>query len=124
HVARNEKISSGAETSNDLAARRAAIGCAPLPPVAKGGVLAEVELDKIEPNADQPRQWIDPDKIEELAASIASRGTRQPDNPILLRAAPGGDRFVLVSGERRWRANEFLREQAPASEKPLWNTIR
>jgi ParB/RepB/Spo0J family partition protein len=123
-VARNERISSGSDTINDLAARRAAIGSAPLPPLAKGGVLVEVELDKIEPNPDQPRQWIDPEKIEELAASISSRGTRQPDNPILLRPAPSGERFLLVSGERRWRAKQLLREQAPAAERQLWNTIK
>ncbi len=123
-MARNERVSGGSDTINDLAIRRASIGSAPLPVVAKGGVLVEVELDKIEPNPDQPRQWIDPEKIEELAASIASRGTRQPDNPILLRPAPGGDRFLLVSGERRWRAKQLLRERAPASEKTLWNTVK
>lgn len=121
---RNERISGGSDTINDLAIRRVSIGSAPMPAVAKGGVLVEVELDKIEPNPDQPRQWIDPEKIQELAASIASRGTRQPDNPILLRPAPGGDRFVLVSGERRWRAKQLLREQAPATERQLWNTIK
>src|SRR5216684_8869138 len=124
HVARNERVSSGPDTINDLALRRASIGSAPLPAVAKGGVLVEVELDKIEPNPDQPRQWIDPERIEELAASIANRGTRQPDNPILLRPAAAGDRFVLVSGERRWRAKQLLREQAPAAERQLWNTIK
>ena len=123
-MARNEKVSSSADTINDLVLRRASIGNAPLPEVAKGGVLVEVELDKIEPNPDQPRQWIDLEKIKELAASIASRGTRQPDNPVLLRPSPGGDRFVLVSGERRWRAKQLLLEQAPASEKSLWNTIK
>jgi ParB/RepB/Spo0J family partition protein len=123
-VARNDKVSGGSDTINDLATRRASIGNAPLPAVSKGGVLVEVELDKIEPNPDQPRQWIDPEKIEELAASIASRGTRQPDNPILLRPAPGGERFLLVSGERRWRAKQLLLERAPASERPLWNTVK
>ena len=123
-MARNEKVSSNADTINDLVLKRASIGSAPFPAVAKGGVLVEMELDKIEPNPDQPRQWMDPEKIEELATSIASRGTRQPDNPVLLRPVPGGDRFVLVSGERRWRAKQLLRDQAPASEKLLWNTIR
>ena len=123
-MARNEKVNSGSDTIHDLFMRRVCIGSAPLPAVAKGGVLVEVELDQIEPNPDQPRQWIDPEKIEELAASIASRGTRQPDNPILLRPAPDGDRFVLVSGERRWRAKQLLRERAPASERPLWNTVK
>jgi ParB family chromosome partitioning protein len=123
-VARNDKVIGGSDTINDLVARRVSIASAPLPPVAKGGVLVEVELDKIEPNPDQPRQWVDPERIEELAASIVNRGTRQPDNPILLRPAAAGDRFVLVSGERRWRAKQLLREQAPAAERQLWNTIK
>ena len=111
-MSRNERVNGGSDTINDLAVRRAAITSAPLPPVARGGMLVDIELDKIEPNPDQPRQWIDPEKIEELAASIASRGTRQPDNPILVRPAPSGDRFLLVSGERRWRAKQLLRERA------------
>lgn len=123
-MARHDKVSSGADTINDLALRRASIGAAPFPPVAKGGALVEVELDKIEPNPDQPRQFIDPEKIEELAASIASRGTRQPDNPVLVRPAPDGEKFLLISGERKWRAKQLLREQAPASERQLWNTIK
>src|SRR5207249_12119509 len=49
---------------------------------------------------------------------------RQPDNPILLRPAPEGDRFVLVSGERRWRAKQLLRKRAPAGARALWNTIK
>jgi ParB/RepB/Spo0J family partition protein len=87
-------------------------------------VLIEVELDKLEPNPDQPRQWIDPEKVEELAASISSRGARQPDNPIQIRPTPAGDRFVIISGERRWRAKQLLRERAPEKERNLWNTIK
>jgi ParB/RepB/Spo0J family partition protein len=123
-VSRNERVNASSDTINDLALRRATIANAPLPPVAKGGMLVEIDLDSIEPNPDQPRQWIDPEKIAELAASIASRGTRQPDNPILVRPSPAGDRFVLVSGERRWRAKQLLRERAPMSERELWNTIK
>lgn len=123
-MARTEKTSGSADTINDLVLRRTTIETATLPAVANGGVLVQIELDKIEPNPDQPRQWIDPEKIAELAASIVSRGTRQPDNPILVRPAADGQRFVLVSGERRWRAKQLLREQAPAAEKAVWNTIR
>src|SRR3954470_14521191 len=124
NVARNEGVGNSSDTINDLVSRRASISSPPLPPLAKGGVLVEIELDRNEPNPDQPRQWIDPEKIEELAASIASRGTRQPDNPILVRLTPEGDRFVLVSGERRWRAKQLRRDRATASERTSWNTIK
>jgi ParB family chromosome partitioning protein len=123
-VARNDKHTSVPDSIDHLATRRAAIGSAPLPPIATGGMLVEIELDKIEPNPDQPRQWIDHERIEELATSIASRDTRQPDNPILVRPAPDGEKFLLISGERRWRAKQLLREQAPAAERQLWNTIK
>jgi len=123
-VSRSNGRDGGPDTIDNLALRRASIANAPLPPIAKGGALVEVELDRIDTNPDQPRQWIDPEKIEELATSIAGRATRQPDNPILLRPAPGGERFVLVSGERRWRAKQLLRERAPAAEREMWNTIK
>ena len=119
---RSDRQTTISDTISRLAAKRASLSSALPPP--SSGVLVEVELDKIEPNPDQPRQWIDPEKIEELAASITSRGTRQPDNPILVRPTPEGDRFLLVSGERRWRAKQWLREQAPAGERQLWNTIK
>ena len=123
-MARNDKQTTIFDSINNLAVNRASLSSAPLPTIASGGVLVEVELDKLEPNPDQPRQWIDPEKVEELAASIASRGTRQPDNPIQIRPTPAGDRFIIISGERRWRAKQLLRDRAPDKERNLWNTIK
>jgi ParB family transcriptional regulator, chromosome partitioning protein len=64
----------------------------------RGGVR-EVEVARIRRNPDQPRTHFDEDSLEELAESIRQRGVLQP---ILLRA--DGDGYMIVAGERRWRA--------------------
>jgi ParB family transcriptional regulator, chromosome partitioning protein len=53
----------------------------------------------IRPNPFQPRKHFDPDKLEELAASIKKNGILQP----LIVRRMGSD-FEIVAGERRWRA--------------------
>ncbi len=58
-----------------------------------------VDPGLISPNRYQPRRTFDEGAIEELAASIAEQGVLQP-----LIVTPRGDRFELVSGERRLRA--------------------
>ena len=54
----------------------------------------------IQPNPDQPRSYVDPAGLEELASSIREHGVLQPI--IVRRDAEAG--YVLVAGERRWRA--------------------
>lgn len=56
-------------------------------------------LDALSVSPFQPRKTIDPDAIEELAASIADKGVLQP---LLVR--PMGDGYEIVAGERRFRA--------------------
>jgi ParB family chromosome partitioning protein len=62
-------------------------------------------LTAIQAGASQPRLMMDPQPLEELAASIAANGVIQP---ILVRpvmsADPGAPRYEIVAGERRWRA--------------------
>jgi ParB family chromosome partitioning protein len=65
----------------------------------EGGVLLEVEPARIDPNPDQPRQHIDPDKLAELADSMREQGIVQP---LVVRKL--GSRYQLIAGERRWRA--------------------
>lgn len=64
--------------------------------------LAEIPLDAIRPNPDQPRRAIDAAGLEALAESIRTSGLVQPVVVRPLSDAPGA--FELVAGERRWRA--------------------
>jgi ParB family chromosome partitioning protein len=59
----------------------------------------DVDIDRISPNALQPRGAMDDVRLEELAQSIKSNGVIQP---IVVRR--NGDRFEIIAGERRWRA--------------------
>jgi ParB family chromosome partitioning protein len=59
----------------------------------------EVEVDRLAPNAFQPRGQIEDAGLEELTRSIQSSGLIQP---IIVRKI--GDRFQIIAGERRWRA--------------------
>ena len=64
-----------------------------------------LRLSEIEPNPDQPRKHIDREALAELAASIERHGLIQP---ITVQRRDGEDRYVLVAGERRFRAHELL----------------
>lgn len=61
---------------------------------------AEIPVDQIRPNPEQPRRVFDADELERLAASIRQHGILQP--VVVRRADDGG--YELVVGERRWRA--------------------
>ena len=58
-------------------------------------------LREIEPDPDQPRKTFDEEALGELAASIAEHGLLQP---IAVRAKKTGPGYVIIAGERRWRA--------------------
>jgi ParB family transcriptional regulator, chromosome partitioning protein len=59
-----------------------------------------IAVDAIRPNPDQPRTLFDEDAITALAESIGEVGVLQP---IAVRSDGEGG-YVLVAGERRWRA--------------------
>jgi ParB family transcriptional regulator, chromosome partitioning protein len=58
-----------------------------------------IALDRLEPNPLQPR--VDIGDLEELIASIRERGVLEP---LLVRPSQVGGRFMIISGERRFRA--------------------
>lgn len=70
------------------------------PDVKKDSRVQEIKLTDIDPNPKQPRKQFDEEKIEELTNSIRAHGVVQP---IIVR--PSGNRYILVAGERRWRAS-------------------
>ncbi len=65
--------------------------------------IAEISLEQIEVNPMQPRTDFDPQALQELSDSIKEHGLIQP---ITVRSM-GGDRFQLISGERRFRASKM-----------------
>jgi len=71
----------------------------PAPSAEAAGGVREIELSRIRPNPNQPRQQFSEESIAELAEAIAQRGVLQP---ILLR--PEGEGYQIVAGERRGRA--------------------
>ena len=68
-------------------------------PEQNGANTFEVDLYDIDTNPKQPRKTFDPEKMEELAASIKRHGVVQP---ILVKR--NGTRYTIIAGERRYRA--------------------
>jgi ParB/RepB/Spo0J family partition protein len=75
----------------------------------------DIPLRLIDPDPAQPRKHFDPASLDELGRSMAANGLAMP---ILLR--PAGERYVIVHGERRWRAARALGWEAiPADVRDL-----
>ena len=64
--------------------------------------IVEISIDLIDPNPYQPRKAFDDEGLSELADSIKQQGLIQP---IALRKV--GDRYQIISGERRTRATKI-----------------
>jgi ParB family transcriptional regulator, chromosome partitioning protein len=67
------------------------------------GDLRLLEIVRIQPGKYQPRQTMDQEHLQELAASIKAQGVIQP---IVVRAI-AAQRFEIIAGERRWRAAQL-----------------
>lgn len=66
--------------------------------------LQEISLDRITPDPDQPRRHFDEELLQKLADSIKIHGVLQP---IVLIKKDDSDKFVIVAGERRFRASKL-----------------
>ncbi|MBM9505291.1 ParB/RepB/Spo0J family partition protein [Actinacidiphila acididurans] len=65
-------------------------------------MFADLGIDEIAPNPDQPRKYFDEAKHKELISSIQENGLLQP---VVVRPVEGGEApYMLIAGERRWRA--------------------
>lgn len=67
-----------------------------------------IDLDRIEPDPDQPRHHFDEARLAELADAIRLEGVLQP---IVVRYDGGRDIYVIVHGERRWRASKLAEQR-------------
>ena len=65
--------------------------------------LGTLPIGSIRPGKYQPRTRMDPAALNELAASIRTKGLMQP---VLVRPLER-DSFELIAGERRWRAAQM-----------------
>jgi len=61
--------------------------------------VQQIAMAMIDNNLDQPRKVFNQEALRELAESIQTYGVVQP-----ILVTPVGNRFMIVAGERRWRA--------------------
>lgn len=66
--------------------------------------VQKISIAAIIPNPDQPRRFFDDEALAQLADSIKQYGVLQP-----LIVSPGSapNTYVLIAGERRWRAAQL-----------------
>lgn len=63
-----------------------------------------IDLASIETDPNQPRREFNPEKLQELAQSIQTYGVL---SPVLVKPATQAGKFVLLAGERRFRASKL-----------------
>jgi len=76
-------------------------------------IAMRVRASQIDPDPRNPRKFIDPTELDEMAGSISRRGLLQP---ILIRPSTDG-RYMIVFGERRWRG--FVIAMGADAEMPV-----
>ena len=111
--------------------RAAAVADGLFAPLAKRELLAglgevvnkKVPLTSIERNPRQPRQSVDETSAEfqDLVGSIRQQGLIQPIS--LWQLDEDEDRYVVIAGERRWRAFKRLAEENPADYSRIPATV-
>lgn len=69
------------------------------PEKAKSKDAVMIDIQKVEPNREQPRKNFDEDSLLELSDSIKQFGILQP-----LLVQDKNDYYEIIAGERRWRA--------------------
>lgn len=74
----------------------------------RDNTVSELELSRIVPNPSQPRTLFDEEALEELAQSISRLGVIQPITVKRLdKATDEGAEYMIISGERRFRASQL-----------------
>lgn len=63
--------------------------------------FGQIDIGQVIPDPDQPRIDFEPDAIDRLARSIREKGQL---HPIRVRWSQERQKWVIIAGERRWRA--------------------
>jgi ParB family chromosome partitioning protein len=69
-----------------------------------GERIEQLSVAKLVPNPEQPRTVFDDVSLQELAESIKRYGIVQP-----LVVSPHGGSYIIIAGERRWRAAQLAK---------------
>jgi ParB family chromosome partitioning protein len=69
--------------------------------LADQGRVLNLAVTLLRPNPDQPRKYFDEAAMAELTESVRQMGIIEP---LIARKDPEGIGFILIAGERRWRA--------------------
>lgn len=70
-------------------------------------IIRSIPLGLIQPDPEQPRKTFDENALLELAASIRANGLLQP-----ITVRPDGDKYIIIAGERRYRAHQIIGAEA------------
>jgi len=77
--------------------------------------LHEIKVEQIIQDEEQPRKEFNKESLDELAESIREYGVLQP-----ITVIKKGEKYQIVSGERRWRASKIAgKETIPAIVRTL-----
>lgn len=77
--------------------------------------IIELRITEVFPDKEQPRTTFNEDKLQALASSIQAQGVLQP---ILVRLDSNTEQYIIIAGERRWRAAKLAElEVIPAIVK-------
>lgn len=63
--------------------------------------VGEIHPSEVMPDPEQPRKFFDEEEIGRLSSDIQQRGQLQP---IRVRWSPQYNKWLIIAGERRWRA--------------------
>lgn len=83
----------------------------------KNSPFLYLRLDQLKPNPYQPRKRFDEDALHSLSSSLRTHGMLQP---LVVTPDPQDKSYIIVAGERRWRAAQIARmSTVPALVKTL-----
>jgi ParB family chromosome partitioning protein len=66
--------------------------------------VIQIPLDNIQPDPEQPRKFFGKEELQTLADNIAVHGVVEP---IIVRTDGTPDTYIIIAGERRWRASRI-----------------